>query len=149
YNGPAFITSGCDVVLNQIKPYLGYDAINAMRTIFSSNYNGLQVKATKKFSGKTYIDGNFTWSKDLTNSPADYSGFIENIYNVNADYGRASDDRKLVFTLDGVFEEPWFRSQQGLKGRLLGGWELSAIYTAVAGLPITVGASGGLSIVNQ
>jgi hypothetical protein len=120
-----------------------------MRTIFSSNYNGLQTKVTKKFSGKTYIDGNFTWAKDLTNSPADYSGFIQNIYNINADYGRATVDRKLVMTIDGVFELPWYRDQRGLKGRLLGGWEISAIYAANSGLPLTVSASGGVSIQNN
>lgn len=149
YTGPAFITTACDNVLNQIKPYLGYNAINAMRTIFSSNYNGLQSKVTKKFSGKSYIDGNFTWSKDLTNATADYSGFIQNIYNINADYGRATDDRKLVMTIDGVFELPWYREQRGLKGRLLGGWEISAIYAANSGLPLTVSASGGSSISNS
>jgi hypothetical protein len=148
YSGPAFITTACDNVLNQIKPYLGYNAINAMRTIFSSNYNSLQTKVTKRFSGKTYIDGNFTWSRDLTNSPADYSGFIQNVYNINADYGRASDDRKLVMTIDGVYELPWYREQHGLVGRLVGGWELSAIYAANSGLPLTVSASGGVSIQN-
>jgi len=146
YSGAAFITSACDIVLNQIKPYLGYFAIDAMRTIFSSNYNGLQVKATKHFSGQTYLDANFTWSRDLTNSPADYSGFIQNIYNVNGDYGRASDDRKLILNLDGVYELPWYRDQQGLKGHLLGGWVVSAIYAANSGLPLTVSASGGLAI---
>jgi hypothetical protein len=149
YSGPAFITTACDNVLNQIKPYLGYNAINAMRTIFSSNYNGLQTKVTKKFSGKTYIDANFTWSKDLTNAPATYSAFIQNVYNINGDYGRAPDDRKLVMTVDGVFELPWYRAQHGLKGRLLGGWELSAIYAANSGLPLTVSASGGVSIQNK
>ena len=149
YSGPAFITTACDNVLNQIKPYLGYNAINAMRTIFSSNYNALQTKITKKFSGKTYIDANFTWSKDLTNSPADYSGFIQNVYNINADYGRASDDRKLVMTIDGVYELPWYREQRGLVGRLVGGWEFSAIYAANSGLPLTVSASGGVSVQSQ
>ncbi|HEV2575814.1 MAG TPA: TonB-dependent receptor [Acidobacteriaceae bacterium] len=148
YSGPAFITTACDNVLNQIKPYLGYNAIDAMRTIFSSNYNGLQVKATKKFSGKTYLDANFTWSRDLTNSPADYSGFIQNIYNVNGDYGRASDDRKLILNLDGDFELPWYREQHGLKGHVIGGWEISAIYSAATGLPLTVSASGGVAIQN-
>lgn len=148
YTGPAFITTACDIVLNQIKPYLGYFAIDGMRTIFSSNYNGLQVKATKKFSGKTYIDANFTWSRDLTNSPADYSGFIQNIYNPDADYGRASDDRKLILNLDGVWELPWYREQHGFKGHLIGGWELSGIYAAATGLPLTVSASGGVSIQN-
>lgn len=148
YSGPAFITTACDNVLNQIKPYLGYNAINAMRTIFSSNYNGLQVKATKHFSGLTYMDANFTWSRDLTNSPADYSGFIQNIYNINADYGRASDDRKLILTLDGVWEMPWYREQHGFAGHLIGGWEISAIYAANAGLPLTVSASGGVALQN-
>ncbi|GGH08936.1 hypothetical protein GCM10011586_26730 [Silvibacterium dinghuense] len=143
---PAFISSTCDRVLNQIKPYLGYFSVDAMRTVFSSNYNGLQAKVNKRFSGMTYIDANFTWSRDLTNSPADYSGFIQNIYNPNGDYGRATDDRNMILSIDGVYELPWFREQHGLEGRLIGGWELSGIYSAASGLPFTVGASGGASI---
>ena len=52
------LNSTCDRVLNQVKPYLGYFAIDAMRTIFSSNYNSLQTKITKHFAGKTYVDAN-------------------------------------------------------------------------------------------
>ena len=140
---PAFMNSTCDRVLNQIKPYPGYFAIDALRTIFSSNYNSLQAKVTKRFYGQTYIDANFTWSRDLTNAQADYSGFIQNIYNINADYGRAAVDRKLVLSVDGVFEEPFFRDQRGVKGHILGGWELSGIYAANSGLPLTVSAGGG------
>ena len=144
--GPAFLNSTCDRVLNQIKPYLGYFAIDAMEPIFSSNYNSLQVKVQKRFYGHTYIDANYTWSRDLTNAPATYSGFIQNIYNVNGDYGRATVDRTNVINLDAVLEEPWFRDQKDLKGRLLGGWELSAIYSIDSGLPLTVAASGGSQI---
>ena len=140
---PAFMSSTCDRVLNQIKPYLGYFAIDALRTIFSSNYNSLQAKVTKRFYGSSFIDANFTWSRDLTNAQADYSGFIQNIYNINGDYGRAAVDRKLLLNMDGVLEEPFFRDQRGLKGRLLGGWEVSGIYSAQTGLPLTVSASGG------
>jgi hypothetical protein len=143
---PAFLSSTCDLVLDQIKPYLGYFSIDAMRSIFNSNYNSLQAKVTKRFFGKTFIDANYTWSRDLTNAPADYSGFIQNIYNVNGDYGRAPDDRNNVISIDGVLEEPWFRDQKGLVGRALGGWELSGIYAVNSGLPLTVAASGGLQI---
>jgi len=141
----SFLNSTCDRVLNQIKPYLGYFAIDAMQSIFSSNYNSLQVKATKHFKGKTYIDANYTWSRDLTNAPADYSGFIQNIYNVNGDYGRASDDRNNVLNLDGVYELPWYREQKNLTGRLIGGWEVSAIYSINSGLPLTISASSAYS----
>ncbi len=36
---------------------------------------------------------------------------------------------------------PWFHDQHGLVGHLIGGWELSGIYSAASGLPITVSAS--------
>jgi hypothetical protein len=144
-NAQSFLNSTCDRVLNQIKPYLGYFAIDGLRSIFSSNYNSLQVKVTKRFSGKSYIDANYTWSRDLTNAQADYSGFAQNIYNINADYGRAAVDRTDVLNLDAVYELPWYRGQTDLKGRVIGGWELSGIYAIDSGLPLTASASSAYS----
>jgi len=141
-NAPAFLNSTCSAPLNQIKPYLGYFSVDALRSIFNSNYNSLQAKLTKRFKGKTYIDANYTWSRDLTNAQADYSGGPQNAYNLNGDYGRAAVDRKQVITIDGVLEEPWFKDQKGLIGRALGGWEISGIYMANSGLPLTATASG-------
>ena len=140
---PAFISTTCDRGLNQIKPYKGYFSVDAVRSIFSSNYNGLQVKATKKFSGKTFIDVNYTWSRDLTNSQNDYSTPPQNQYNINADYGRATVDRTNVIAIDGVFEIPFYRDQRGLTGHLIGGWELSGIYAINSGLPLTISESSG------
>lgn len=137
----SFLNSTCDRVLNQIRPYLGYFAIDALETAFSSNYNSLQASVKKQLWGHSYLDANYTWSKDLTNAQADYSGFIQNTYDPNADYGRAAVDRNNVFNFDAVLEEPWFRDQKGLKGRALGGWEISAIYAVNSGLPLTISAS--------
>ncbi len=140
---PAFISTLCDRGLNQIKPFKGYFAVDAVRSIFSSNYNSLQVKATKKFSGKTFIDANYTWSRDLTNSQNDYSTPPQNQYNINAEYGRAAVDRTNIIAIDGVYELPWFRNQQGLTGHLIGGWEISGIYAINSGLPLTISESAG------
>jgi hypothetical protein len=140
---PAFVSTACDQPLNQIKPYLGYFSVDAVRAIFSSNYNSLQVKATKRFSGKTYIDANYTWSRALTNNQNDYSTPPQNTYNINADYGRAAVDRTNILTLDGVYELPWYREQKNLTGRLIGGWEVSVIYAINSGLPLTASASTG------
>jgi hypothetical protein len=141
----SFLNSTCDRVLNQIKPYPGYFAIDALKTIFNSSYNSLQAKVTKRFHGKTYIDANYTWSRGLTNAQADYSGFVQDIYNIAGDYGRAAVDRTQVLSVDGVFEEPFFRDQKDLKGHLLGGWELSGILAVDSGLPLTVSASSAYS----
>lgn len=143
---PALINSTCDRVINQIRPYKGYFAIDAVRSIFSSNYNSLQVKATKHFSGKTYIDVNYTWSRNLTNSQNDYSTPPQNTFNINQDYGRAALDRNTILSMDGVYELPWYREQKGLKGHLIGGWEVSAIYALNSGMPLTATASSGAPI---
>jgi hypothetical protein len=140
---PAFISTTCDAALNQIKPYLGYFSIGATRNWFSSNYNSLQVKVTKRFSGNSMIDANYTWSRDLTNSQNDYSTPPQNTYNINADYGRAAVDRTNIIAIDGVYDLPWFREQRGLVGHVVGGWEVSGIYAIDSGLPLTASSSAG------
>jgi Carboxypeptidase regulatory-like domain len=141
--GSGFIATTCEQQLNQIRPYPGYLNVNIVSTIFSANYNGLQVKTTKKFSGLSYIDANYTWSRALTNSINDYSTAPQNVYNINGDYGRAVYDRTNILTFDGVYELPWYRDQKGLAGHLIGGWELSSVYTINSGLPLTVTESSG------
>jgi Carboxypeptidase regulatory-like domain/TonB dependent receptor len=141
-----FTSETCEQQLNQIRPYVGYKAISVVRTIFSSNYNGLQIKAQKRFKGKSYFDANYTWSRALTNSQADYSAGPQNIYNINGDYGRAVYDRTTIISLDGVYELPFFRDQKGVVGHVVGGWELSGLYAIDSGLPLTVSMSGGGTI---
>ena len=138
-----FIATTCEQQLNQIRPYPGYLNVNITSTIFTANYNGLQVKTTKRFSGQTYIDANYTWSRALTNAINDYSTAPQNVYNINGDYGRAVYDRTNILTFDGVYEVPWYRDQKGLVGHLVGGWELTGIYSIDSGLPLTVTLSSG------
>jgi hypothetical protein len=138
-----FIATTCEQQLNQIRPYPGYLNVNITSTIFTANYNGLQVKTTKKFSGLSYIDANYTWSRALTNSINDYSTAPQNVYNINGDYGRAVYDRTNIIAIDGVYELPWYRDQKGVAGHLIGGWELTGIYQIDSGLPLTVTLSSG------
>jgi len=137
-----FTTTACEQQLNQIRPFPGYQAVNVVRSIFSSNYNGLQVSMRKQWSGKSYFNANYTWSRSLTNSQADYSAGPQNVYNINGDYGRAVYDRTNIIALNGVFELPWYREQHGFVGHLVGGWEMTGLYVIDSGLPLTVSMSG-------
>jgi len=143
-NTVAWYSAGCDMILNQIKPYQGYDAIDVMATAFSANYNSLQAKFTKNFKGKTYIDANFTWGRSLTDNPSasDYNTMAMDIYNLANDYGRSPLDRKFTLNVDGLWEEPWFHDQRGVAGRLLGGWMVSGIWAVNTGMPLTITSSG-------
>ena len=140
-----FIATSCEQQLNQIRPYPGYLNVNITSTIFTANYNGLQVKTTKKFAGESYIDANYTWSRALTNAINDYSTAPQNVYNINGDYGRAVYDRTNILTFDGVYEIPFYKDQKGVIGHVVGGWELTGLYTINSGLPLTVteSSSGG------
>jgi hypothetical protein len=142
----SFTTQFCEAPLNQIRPYVGYTAINDVQTIFNSNYNSLQVKFTKKFSGKSMIDANYTWSRGLTNAQNDYSTAAQNTYNIAAEYGPSSYQRNDILTIDGVWELPWYREQEGIVGKIAGGWELSGIYAVNSGLPLTATMSGSSTV---
>lgn len=142
-----FTTANCEAPLNQIRPYPGFTAINAVQTIFNSNYNSLQVKVTKRFSGKSMIDANYTFSRGLTNAQNDNSSAPQNTYNLAAEYGPSVYNRNDILSIDGVWELPWYREQQGILGHLAGGWEMSGLYVVNSGLPLTITMGAG-SLVN-
>jgi hypothetical protein len=141
----AFSSQAAEAPLNQIRPYLGYTAINTMLNIFNSNYNSLQVKATKKFSGKSLIDVNYTWSRGLTDAQNDSATAVQNTYNLAAEYGPSAYNRNEILTVDVVWELPWMKEQKDLMGRIVGGWELSGIYAGNTGLPLTATMSASAS----
>jgi hypothetical protein len=133
-------------VLNQIRQYKGYGGMYGDDTIFSSNYNSLQIAVKKRFKGNSLIDGNYTWQKLLTNSPADRSGAPQNRFNIAQEYGRSILDRTSYASIDFVYDLPFYREQKGFVGHLAGGWELSGIVALDSGLPITVASSAGGAI---
>jgi hypothetical protein len=137
-----FVSAPCENPLNQIRPYPGYGSINALESSFNSNYNSLQVKVTKKFSGRSMLDANYTWSKGLTNAP-DPNVAAQNTYNLEPEYGRSSLDRNNILAIDGIWDLPWYRDQKGFLGMIAGGWELSSMFVMESGLPLTATMTAG------
>lgn len=129
--------------LNPIRPFLGYGTIGQISPRFYSNYNSLQMSATKRFSANGTFNANYTWSHGLTDNQTDRSTGNMITACPRCDYGRSQLDRRQVFTADYVYDLPWHRDQQGFAGHLLGGYEVSGILTVNSGLPFTVIASRG------
>ncbi len=131
------INNGTTPLLNEIRPYKGYNALNVIEPWFNSNYHSLQVSLQKRFKGSSLVDVNYTWSHALTDAQSDRSSAPQNTYNIHQEYGNSSLDRRNILTADFVYELPFFREQPGLVGRLAGGWELAGIVSANSGLPNT------------
>jgi len=138
-------------MLNLVRPYKGYDAINTFQTIYTSNYNSLQVQVQRQFTNNSLISANYTWSKNLTNASNDFRA-PQYTYDIAAEYGSADFDRRHVFTGTYVYYLPFFQKQQGFLGHALGGWELAGIGYLFTGLHFTATASsfsqdfGGLGL---
>ena len=134
----AFITTATTPLLNQIRPFLGYAGIDAIETVFNSNYNSLQVNVQKRFHGNSLVNVAYTWAKSLTDNQTDRSTAPQNSYCISCEYGLSQQDRRHVFTANYVYDLPFYKSQQGVLGHLAGGWEFSGIVTFQSGLPFTV-----------
>ena len=89
---------------------------------------------------------NFTWSRALTSSAvvqATSGDTAVDPFNLRDGYGLAGFDRKFIYNLFVVYTDPFFKSQRGFAGHLLGGWTFGPIFTAGSGLPITLGTING------
>lgn len=121
-------------------------AINADLSDGFSNYNALYTTfKTQDWHGVTTLS-NFTWGRALGtgNQSQASSGYTAlNPYDVRTSmYGPQFFDYRFTYTQTFLWQEPYFRSQKGVLGHILGGWTIAPILTARSGAPLAV---GGLS----
>ncbi len=141
-DGKTVFTTADDPRINAVRPFTGYNAINAIESGFDSNYNALQVSLRKSLAAAGLFQLSYTWSKNLTDNASDRSNAPQNSYNWReGEYGPATLDRTQVLTINYVYTLPFFTRPANLAGHLLGGWELSGILSFYTGSPFTVTTS--------
>jgi hypothetical protein len=133
--------------LNVLRPYTGYGPGSFFIDAFTSNYHSLQAQLQKRFSGNSLVNISYTWSHGLTTDPADRSTGGAALPQVTGDfrgnYGPTVADRRHVLTANFVYDLPFYRSQQGFVGHVVGGWEVSGVQTFQTGLPLTAVLGNG------
>jgi hypothetical protein len=100
----------------------------------------------------------YTWSSfidsasEIFNPSSGEVAVSQDSFNRNADRARSTYDRPHRFTGNFVYELPWFQNQVGLKGHVLGGWQINGFFTFQSGAPFTVlngsDPAGALSGIN-
>ena len=124
-------------ILDQIRPFRGYRSINMITPQFNSNYHSLQAQLTHRFGTSSQLNAAYTWAKNLTDNQNDRSNAPENSYNIRLDRGRATLDRRHVFTANYIYELPFFEKRHDFAGNVLGGWEATGVITLQSGLPFS------------
>lgn len=132
-NAPAFealqaaakLPSSQRPTTNALRPYKGFSSIRMRMSDSNSNYNALQLYATKR-KGSLTMTASYTWSKVLTDSSSNTDN-LEDRFNRSFNYGPASFDRRHIFVTTYTYRLPFFSKASGLVYNALGGWEVSGI----------------------
>ncbi len=107
----------------------------------STHYYSWQTSLRRKFSANLVTNLHYTWGKVAFNrGDVAFGGTtIQDFFNISVNRGRAEGDIAHRFVSDFLYELP----SPGAVGRpiaggLLGGWQVSGIFTAQTGIPLNI-----------
>ena len=115
-----------------------FDYINSLGF---GNYNAAFLSFTARDWHGLTTRSNFTWGRALGTgsvTQASSSITVPNPYDFKngfGTYGLQPFDVKFTYSLLMLYQPPFFRSQRGVLGHLLGGWSIAPLFTARSGLP--------------
>jgi len=134
--------AGPDVDVNAIRPYIGYGPFHTRAPLITNNYNSLQVSLNHRSTKGLTVGLAYTWSKDLTTNSNDRGTANQDLYDLKLDYGPSASNTPQVLEANYVYDLPFYRTQQGFVGHILGGWEVSGITSMVSGTSFEVTQPG-------
>jgi hypothetical protein len=125
--------------------------VNQLTPFKNSRYDSLQSTLKYTFAGGSNVTAVYTWSRamsyadnqDLSSLLIPYAPYYYK------DYAPAAFDRTHNLVVSSVAalpfgkDEPWLKS--GIGSKVLGGWTVGPIISAMSGLPFTVTAGGNLN----
>jgi hypothetical protein len=112
----------------------------------TASYSALQAGIEHKFAHNFQIQSNFTWSKttDVGGSgDPDFESSVSNPYSIQHDKGPSSLNVPFVWVTYGLLHGPSFNGKNIVLKKILGGWAVSAIFTAESGEPFTINGGNG------
>jgi Carboxypeptidase regulatory-like domain/TonB dependent receptor-like, beta-barrel len=143
-----------------LRPMPHFDGANvgtAEPAIGDSSYHALQFKFDKRFSDGLSLMAHYTWAKMIDNAShasgnvswLGGSSSIQNIFDLDSERSLSTHDVAHRIVLTGVWQLPFGRDRQWgsnwnrLADGLLGGWDVSGLFSRQSGMPLAVTLSGG------
>src|SRR5262245_32750682 len=110
----------------------------------SSSYNGMLLSLRKRFSKGLEFDFNYSFSHSIDNQSSVvntvFGGLVCDIRNLRTCRGNSDFDIRHLMNVNGIYELPFGRgraiggSAPGWANAIIGGWQVSGIYTYRSGL---------------
>ncbi len=127
----------------------GYYVDNSQNTVYASWQSSLRKRYSRNLVGAVH----YTWGKALSTGGGDIGAYYQgdqdvrtqDFFNPRADRGPSGGDIPHYFTTDAVYDLPRLRSMTNpLVRHALGGWQVTGIFRANTGEPITVSQGSSL-----
>jgi len=118
----------------------------------NSTYHGFQFKAEKRLSHGTWLLSSYTFSKTISSADSAQTTSVGSFVNAISPFQRqrnkslADSDVTHVFSLGFMYQLPFGKGQRLLNrggglDYLVGGWQLTSIFRAASGTPLTLRSS--------
>jgi len=113
---------------------------NTANSVYDALQTSLEKRLSRNFSaGINYTFSTFIDTASETFNPSNAEVAVaQDSFNLNGDRARSSFDRPHRLSGNAVYELPFFRSQNGFIGKLLGGYQFNSFFTVQSGAPFTV-----------
>lgn len=121
-----------------LRQYKGYGVIRLSENVGRSTYNALQLSADRRYKNGFKFGAAYTLSHSLDNASTKRD-ILFNSYDDSGFWGNSSFDRRHVFNFYYIYDLPFFnQDKESLKGRVLGGWQISGATFMRTGTPLWV-----------
>ncbi len=118
---------------------------------FSSSYNSLQVKLDRNYKNGFRMTTAFTWQKAMDFQTGDDGGlYFYAGQGLQRNYARADFDRTINVIQSYIYELPFGPGKHflrnGIASKVIGGWQLSGVFTFRTGKPLSFTGSNSLNL---
>jgi outer membrane receptor protein involved in Fe transport len=108
----------------------------------TSDYHGLQARYNGRVLNQLTVGAAYTFSKTIDNASEIFSfgegAFAQNPFNIqNGERGLSGNDRRHASAFNFIWDVPVYKSEKGLVGHVLGGWQFNGTYNLASGQPFT------------
>src|SRR5260370_21275597 len=104
--------------------------------------NRLQIVVNGRFSGGLMFGVSYTLSKTMDDG-SNQRDIVPDTYYIRNLWGPSDYDTRHVMAINYLYEFPIFKNSSTLRGKLLGGWQISAITQFQTRNPCGIGCTTG------
>lgn len=133
------------------RPYPSYNgvplgAISWYQFSGNGHYESLAARLNKRYAYGLSFLASFTYGKSIDDFGSNGGNAASNQYNFHTAYGLSPFNVRYRFVISPVWELPFGKGKylltDGIGSKIAGGWQLSALFQAQTGTPLTPTLSG-------